>query len=45
MAADALRRIRISEEIRAQMTFHPVMTVEEVLDRALEPAIDVAHAS
>ena len=25
------------------MTFHPVMTVEEVLDRALEPARDVAH--
>jgi hypothetical protein len=27
------------------MTFHPVMTVQEVLDRALEPARDVAHVS
>ena len=27
------------------MTFHPVMTVQEVLDRALEPARDVAHLS
>ncbi|MCW3033594.1 MAG: ATP-dependent protease La [Solirubrobacterales bacterium] len=34
----------IPEEVRAQMTFHPVMTVHEVLDRALEPARDVAHA-
>ncbi len=33
----------IPEEVREQMTFHPVMTVEEVLDRALEPARDVAH--
>ncbi|HYM44568.1 MAG TPA: endopeptidase La [Solirubrobacteraceae bacterium] len=32
----------IPEEVRAQMTFHPVMTVHEVLDRALEPARDVA---
>jgi len=24
------------------MNFHPVMTVQEVLDRALEPARDVA---
>ncbi len=32
----------IPEEVRAQMTFHPVMTVQEVLDRALEPARDVA---
>jgi ATP-dependent Lon protease len=32
----------IPEEVRAQMTFHPVMTVEEVLDRALEPTRDVA---
>jgi ATP-dependent Lon protease len=28
----------IPEEVREQMTFHPVMTVQEVLDRALEPA-------
>jgi ATP-dependent Lon protease len=33
----------IPEEVRAQMTFHPVMTVQEVLDRALEPTRDVAH--
>jgi hypothetical protein len=25
------------------MTFHPVMTVQEVLDRALEPVRDAAH--
>jgi ATP-dependent Lon protease len=35
----------IPEEVRGQMTFHPVMTVQEVLDRALEPARDVAHLS
>ncbi|MGH2865390.1 MAG: S16 family serine protease, partial [Solirubrobacteraceae bacterium] len=34
----------IPEEVREQMSFHPVMTVQEVLDRALEPARDVAHA-
>ena len=40
----------IPEEVRAQMAFHPVMTVQEVLDIALEPAPaveparDVAHA-
>jgi ATP-dependent Lon protease len=34
----------IPEEVRGQMGFHPVMTVQEVLDRALEPARDVAHA-
>ncbi len=28
----------IPEEVRDQMAFHPVMTVQEVLDRALEPA-------
>ena len=33
----------IPEEVREQMSFHPVMTVQEVLDRALEPARDVAH--
>jgi ATP-dependent Lon protease len=35
----------IPEEVRKQMTFHPVMTVDEVLDRALEPARDVAPLS
>jgi len=35
----------IPQEVREQMTFHPVMTVQEVLDRALEPARDVAHVS
>jgi ATP-dependent Lon protease len=35
----------IPAEVRNQMTFHPVMTVQEVLDRALEPARDVAHVS
>jgi ATP-dependent Lon protease len=38
----------IPEEVRDQMAFHPVMTVQEVLDQALEPvqkpARDVAHA-
>jgi ATP-dependent Lon protease len=33
----------IPEEVREQMTFHPVMTVQEVLDRALEPVRDTAH--
>jgi ATP-dependent Lon protease len=33
----------IPNEVREQMTFHPVMTVQEVLDRALEPTRDVAH--
>jgi ATP-dependent Lon protease len=32
----------IPREVREQMTFHPVMTVQEVLDRALEPSRDVA---
>jgi len=35
----------IPEEVREQMTFHPVMTVQEVLDRALEPARDVARVA
>src|SRR5439155_19965963 len=35
----------IPEEVREQMTFHPVMTVDEVLDRALEAVRDVAHIS
>jgi len=28
----------IPREVREQMAFHPVMTIDEVLDRALEPA-------
>jgi ATP-dependent Lon protease len=28
----------VPEEVRGQLTFHPVMTVGEVLDLALEPA-------
>jgi len=32
----------IPVEVREQMTFHPVMTVQEVLDRALEPTYPVA---
>ena len=32
----------IPEEVRNQMSFYPVMTVREVLARALEPARDVA---
>ena len=35
----------IPEDVAKQMTFHPVMTVQEVLDRALEPAQNVAHVS
>ena len=34
----------IPEEVRDQMAFHPVMTVQEVLDRALEPARASASA-
>ncbi|HEX2703149.1 MAG TPA: endopeptidase La [Solirubrobacteraceae bacterium] len=33
---------KIPEEIREQMHFHPVMTVQEVLELALEPARDVS---
>jgi ATP-dependent Lon protease len=33
----------IPEEVRAQMAFHPVMTVQEVLDQALEPAVEPAR--
>jgi ATP-dependent Lon protease len=33
---------KIPKEIREQMRFHPVMTVAEVLELALEPARDVA---
>jgi ATP-dependent Lon protease len=35
----------IPDDVAKAMTFHPVMTVQEVLDRALEPARDVAHVS
>jgi ATP-dependent Lon protease len=31
----------IPEEVREQMAFHPVMTIDEVLERALEPARNV----
>ena len=30
----------IPTDVRSQMTFHPVMTIDEVIDRALEPARD-----
>ncbi len=33
----------IPQEVREQMTFHPVMTVQEVLDRALEPTRETAR--
>jgi len=32
----------IPADVREQMTFHPVMTIDEVLEHALEPARDVA---
>ncbi len=35
----------IPEEVRNRMSFHPVITVGEVLERALEPAREVAHVS
>ena len=38
----------VPEEVRAQMTFHPVMSIDEVLDLAMEPAghgADVAAVS
>jgi ATP-dependent Lon protease len=35
----------IPEQVRDQMSFHPVITIQEVLDRALEPARDVAYVS
>jgi len=28
----------VPEDVRDEMTFHPVMTIGEVLDLALEPA-------
>jgi ATP-dependent Lon protease len=35
----------IPEEVREQMSFHPVMSVQEVLDLALEPTPKVAQVS
>ncbi|HEY5286713.1 MAG TPA: endopeptidase La [Solirubrobacteraceae bacterium] len=35
----------IPEEVRKQMSFHPVMSIDEVLDVALEPAPKVAQVS
>jgi ATP-dependent Lon protease len=35
----------IPEEVRSRMNFHPVITVGEVLERALEPARELAHVS
>jgi len=35
----------IPEEVRSEMSFHPVITIQEVFDRALEPARDVAYVS
>ena len=36
----------VPEDVRAQMKFHPVMTIDEVLGLALEPApVDVAQAA
>jgi ATP-dependent Lon protease len=38
----------VPEEVREQMTFHPVMSIGEVLEHALEPAergADVAQVS
>jgi ATP-dependent Lon protease len=35
----------VPEEVRDEMTFHPVMTVDEVLELALEPAPALAEAA
>jgi len=35
----------IPEEVRSEMSFHPVITIQEVFDRALETARDVAYVS
>jgi ATP-dependent Lon protease len=35
----------IPEEVREQIAFHPVMSIEEVLQLALEPATQVAQAA
>ena len=34
----------VPDDVREAMTFHPVMTVEEALDVALEPARPLAKA-
>jgi ATP-dependent Lon protease len=34
----------VPEEVRAKVAFHPVMSLEEVLELALEPAPTPAHA-
>ena len=34
----------VPADVRESMEFHPVMTVNEVLERALEPAPTVTHA-
>jgi ATP-dependent Lon protease len=35
----------VPEEVREEMTFHPVMTIGEVLELALEPAPATALAA
>jgi ATP-dependent Lon protease len=36
----------VPEDVRAQMAFHPVMTIDEVLDLALEQApVDLPQAA
>jgi ATP-dependent Lon protease len=35
----------VPEEVRGQMTFHPVMNIDEVLERALEPAAEGANVA
>jgi ATP-dependent Lon protease len=35
----------VPEDVREQMKFHPVMSIDEVLDLALEPARTEAVAS
>ena len=35
----------VPEDVREEMTFHPVMTVDEVLEQALEPAREPAVAA
>jgi ATP-dependent Lon protease len=34
----------VPEDVREQLTFHPVMTVQEALELALEPARELAAA-
>jgi len=35
----------VPEEVRGEMTFHPVMNIDEVLERALEPAAEGANVA